>query len=89
MKKEFEDFLRQKGIELSLPQKHLSDLLFACVIEDNLLEQLLLNKQSGKTFLFRLLDEFFSSIEIGNRDNLILPNKHGHISTDSSIHGAD
>ncbi len=58
---EFDKFVANKNIKLTKNQRAVSELLM-----NNADRGFLINKATGKTFLFRLLDEFFSSAEFLN-----------------------
>lgn len=69
---EFNQFLKLKNIELHKGQGETADVILKQITDD---AHFLLSRRSGKTFLFNLLDEFFSSIEILDPQNLILANE--------------
>lgn len=87
--KQFDAFLNQKGIKLSLPQKRVCDVVLTEATNNKLVGQLLFFRQTGKTFLFELLDEFFSSIEISNPSDFMLANEHWHAAIDPTIKSTD
>ncbi len=64
--KEFAQFIKSKDIELHKGQKELVNAILELVSNDT---HFLLLRQSGKTFVFKLLDDFFSS-------HKILPNNY-------------
>jgi predicted AAA+ superfamily ATPase len=74
MQKRFINFLKNTGVTLTKPQMELAKLIIKSSEENKVIASLLYGgRRTGKTTLFSLLEEFFSTVEVANRPNLINP----------------
>ncbi len=86
MDKAFAQFIKSKKLELNKEQRELVDAILEQVSND---AHFLLLKQSGKTFVFKLLDEFFSSLEILDMPDFLLSNENGHAPKNPPVRSAN
>ena len=75
IEKLFDDYLMKKGIKLSNQQRCITELVINLASSNNLVKEFLGNEMTGKTFLFNLLDDFFSSVKILDVNDIGLANK--------------
>lgn len=85
IKEKFTQFAKSKNVKLHKGQRQIVDVILEQISND---DHFLLSRRSGKTLLFKLMDEFFSSIEISNPQNLVLTDKDRHPPKCASIMSA-
>ena len=82
----FEQFLKSKGVKLHSGQIKLAACILNQVVGAN---EAMLGRRTGKSFIFGLLDEFLSSLEIIDKTNVTLSYKDRHIPIQTSGAGAN
>lgn len=89
MRSAFDAFLQERDVQLTLTQQRVAAILFDAAEQDGRIMEFLTVPAMGATFLFELLDAFFSSRKVFPRFDQVMTDEDWRAMYDALIQRAN